>query len=264
MTAVGVGSVGAATLATFVALFQYLGQPEKVLVETYFTWIHAGEHLGRRLAPARPAVGGDARLRHLRRLPDPRLLGRLHARRDRPRLRALLRLPEPVHVRDAGAGARRQPAGAVRRLGGRRALLLPADRLLLREGLVRRRPARRRSSSTGSATSASCSRSSPPSPAFGTARVHRRCSPTAAADPEHFAGAATVIGLLPVRRRDRQVGADPALRLAARRHGRPDPGVGPDPRRHHGHRRRVHGGPLQRALPAEPHRHAGGGAWSAA
>ena len=43
VTAVGLGSVGAATLATFVALFQYLGQPEKVLVETYFTWIHAGD-----------------------------------------------------------------------------------------------------------------------------------------------------------------------------------------------------------------------------
>ena len=50
-----------------------------------------------------------------------------------------------------------------------------------------------------------------------------------------------------LRRRDRQVGADPALRLAARRHGRPDAGLGPDPRRDHGHRRRLHGGAV--ALP---------------
>ena len=50
-------------------------------------------------------------------------------------------------------------------------------------------------------------------------------------------------GAVPVRRRRRQVGADPALRLAARRHGRPHAGLGADPRRHHGHRRRVHGGP---------------------
>ena len=35
--------------------------------------------------------------------------------------------------------------------------------------------------------------------------------------------------------------ADPALRLAARRHGRPDAGLGADPRRHDGHRRRLHG-----------------------
>ncbi|MFV2073545.1 MAG: NADH-quinone oxidoreductase subunit L, partial [Thermoanaerobaculales bacterium] len=42
VTVVGVGSVGAATLASFVALWQYLGQPLPVLVEPYFTWISAG------------------------------------------------------------------------------------------------------------------------------------------------------------------------------------------------------------------------------
>ena len=35
--------------------------------------------------------------------------------------------------------------------------------------------------------------------------------------------------------------ADPALRLAARRDGRPDAGLGAHPRRDHGHRRRLHG-----------------------
>ena len=43
-----------------------------------------------------------------------------------------------------------------------------------------------------------------------------------------------------VHRRHRQVGADSALRLAAGRDGRPDAGVGPHPRRDHGHRRRLH------------------------
>ena len=62
-------------------------------------------------------------------------------------------------------------------------------------------------------------------------------------DPAAVAGPAGGLlgGAVPVRRRLRQVGPDPAVRLAARRHGRPHPGLGADPRRHHGHRRRVHG-----------------------
>ena len=48
----------------------------------------------------------------------------------------------------------------------------------------------------------------------------------------------------------RQERADPALRLAARRDGRPDAGLGADPRRDDGHRRRLHGGALERALSA--------------
>jgi NADH-quinone oxidoreductase subunit L len=42
VTAVGVGSVGAATAAAFVALWQYFQQPQPVIVERYFTWISAG------------------------------------------------------------------------------------------------------------------------------------------------------------------------------------------------------------------------------
>jgi NADH-quinone oxidoreductase subunit L len=41
VTAVGVGSVGAATLVTFVALWEYSRQPLEVLREAYFTWIAA-------------------------------------------------------------------------------------------------------------------------------------------------------------------------------------------------------------------------------
>ena len=43
----------------------------------------------------------------------------------------------------------------------------------------------------------------------------------------------------------RQVGPAAALRLAARRHGRPDAGLGAHPRRHHGHRRRLPDGPRE-------------------
>ena len=43
--------------------------------------------------------------------------------------------------------------------------------------------------------------------------------------------------LVALHRRHRQIGAAPALCLAARRHGRPDAGERVDPRRHHGHRR---------------------------
>jgi NADH-quinone oxidoreductase subunit L len=46
-----------------------------------------------------------------------------------------------------------------------------------------------------------------------------------------------------VHRRDGQVGAAWPAHLAARRDGRPDPGVGADPRGDDGHRRRVHGLP---------------------
>ena len=46
-----------------------------------------------------------------------------------------------------------------------------------------------------------------------------------------------------VHRRHGQERPVPAARLAARRHGGPDAGQRPDPRRHHGQRRRLHGRP---------------------
>ena len=51
---------------------------------------------------------------------------------------------------------------------------------------------------------------------------------------------------------DGQVGPVPAPHLAARRHGGPDPGLGPHPCRHHGHRRRLPGGAHVAALRACP------------
>ncbi len=59
------------------------------------------------------------------------------------------------------------------------------------------------------------------------------------------------IGAVPVRGRDGQVGADPALRLAAGRHGRPHAGLGADPRRHDGDRGRLHDRAHARGLPAD-------------
>ena len=51
-----------------------------------------------------------------------------------------------------------------------------------------------------------------------------------------------------VRRRDRQVGADSALRLAAGRDGRPDAGLRADPRRDDGDGGRLHDRPQRRAV----------------
>jgi len=42
VTLVGVGSVGAATIAAYAALWEFLHQPVEVIVEPYFTWISAG------------------------------------------------------------------------------------------------------------------------------------------------------------------------------------------------------------------------------
>ena len=110
-------------------------------------------------------------------------------------------------------------------------------------------PARRRSSSTASATSASCSGCSCCSSHTGTLDFaeHHRARRTPAR-PLHAArsGWGQPVGrsgsaLFLFIGATRQVGADPALRLAARRDGRPDAGLGADPRRHHGDRRRLHG-----------------------
>ena len=71
------------------------------------TWFGDEGALDRRRVPSRRALGADALLRHLRRVAHPRLLGRLHG--ARPGLRALLLVPEPLHVRDADARPRREP-----------------------------------------------------------------------------------------------------------------------------------------------------------
>ena len=64
--------------------------------------------------------------------------------------------------------------------------------------------------------------------ALGCSRARRRRSP-----PRPLVGLVLFLGC------DRQERADPALRLAARRDGRPDAGLRAHPRGHDGHRRRL-------------------------
>ena len=90
----------------------------------------AGRRLPRRRQrPARPAVDRVRAADHRRRLADPHLLDRLHGARPRPA--AVLRRAQPVRRRDAAARPRRQLPAALRRLGGRRSRVVPADRLLV-------------------------------------------------------------------------------------------------------------------------------------
>ena len=200
-------------------------------------WARIGEQPLRDRVLLRPPERGDDADRHRRRLADPHLLDRLHE--GRQELRALLRVPQPVPVLHAAAGARPLAAGAVRRLGRRRPRLLPADRLLVRGPGQGGAPARRRSSPTASATPASCSACSCSTRRFGTLDMDRINAAFAA---RRRAGGVGEPRRHPaVHRRHRQVGADSAARLAARRDGRPDAGVGADPRGDDGHRRRLPG-----------------------
>ena len=78
---------------------------------------------------ARSVVDDHDADNHRRRRAHSHLLDRLHARRRR--LLAIFRMAQPVHLRDAGAGAGRQHVADVRRLGRRGAVLVRADRLLV-------------------------------------------------------------------------------------------------------------------------------------
>ena len=130
-TVVGTGSVALSCLFAFGAIFDVglsrLAEGASHVV-TLYRWIPLGvnEAVGQipgraggvvrgRGVPPRFPLGPDDRLRDVRRLPDPRLLGRLHG--PRRGLRALLRVPEPLHVLDARARARRQLPAALRRVG---------------------------------------------------------------------------------------------------------------------------------------------------
>ncbi len=73
--------------------------------------------------------------------------------------------------------------------------------------------------------------------AFGTLDMVRINAAFAGGAPAGVS--ANLVGILLFLGADGQVGADSAVRLAARRDGRPDAGVGADPRGDDGHRRRV-------------------------
>ena len=118
------------------------------------------------------------------------------------RLRALLRLPQPVRLLDDDAGAGRQLPSALRLLGGGRL----CSYLLIGFWYTRAsaaRPARRRSSSTASATSASCSALMWLWTALGTSGLRRRSS---RARRRSTPATATGIALLALPGRVRQVG----------------------------------------------------------
>ena len=90
------------------------------------------EHRRRRRAaldPDGPAVGADVPGGGRRLDADPPLLGGLHGRR--PRLLALLRLPELLRLQHAAAGPGGQLLPADRRLGVRRRGLVLPDQLLV-------------------------------------------------------------------------------------------------------------------------------------
>ena len=174
------------------------------------------------------------------------------------RVRALLLVPEPLRLVHAGAGARRQLPGDVRRLGRRRPLLVPADRLLVHEEVGRRRrqegvhrqPHRRLRVHPRDAADVRDLRRRSTSRSVAAAAAARAPRDGRLGRDDHRDAAA-------VPRRDRQVGADSALRLAAGRDGRPDAGLGADPRGDDGHGRRLHDRPERRALRARAD-HAGG------
>ena len=163
---------------------------------------------------------------------SPLALDRVHARR--PRLPEVLRLPEPLRGVDAPPRPRQQPPVHLRGVGGRGGVLVLAGVVLVRARQRRQRgqeglplqPARRRGFSD---------RHLPRLLEDGNAHLHRHLLAPVRHRRRHGHG-----GVSPaVRRRRRQVGPAPPVPVAGRRHGRPHPGVGPHPRRHHGDRRRL-------------------------
>ena len=191
--------------------------------------------------PRRRPVGADARRRHAHLAAGAHLLHRLRPRR--PPLHPLLRLPRPVHRVDALLRPRREHAADDRRLGAGRRLLLRAHRPLVGgEAELRRR-----------------AQGVPHQPRRRRRPAHRRDHPVLRRRQD----ASTILdinmlrqrrrrsatrccssaSLLPDRRGHVEVGPVHPAHLAARRHGRPDAGLGAHPRRHHGRGRRLHGRP---------------------
>ncbi len=256
VSVVGVGSVGLATLVAWARLLPYLAGDHAPIVERVGEWIRAGDFtadIAFRLDPLSALMIAFVTFVGV---PHPRLLDRLHAPRgDRRRLRPLLRLPEPLHVLDADARARAEPPAALRRLGRRGPLLVPADRLLLRQALrargrqegLRRQPHRRLGLPARHVRARLPVRIPRLRPGpLGRGRGPRPVRPVSHADRP-----------LPLPRRGRQERPGAPLRLASRRDGRTDARLRPDPCRHDGHGRRLHGHAVQRALPPRPRRDGG-------
>ena len=186
--------------------------------------------------PDRPAVAVHGARRHRRLDADPPLLGRLHGRR--PRLHALLRVPELLRLLDAAAGPGGELPPADRRLGVRRRGLLPADLVLVpahdgdrggHQGVRHQRRRRRRPRARDVLHLQAHRHARLPGDVRERARhdfTQRRRRPRRRLHPA-------------ARRRVREVRPGPAAHLAPGRHGGPDPGLRADPRGDDGHRRRL-------------------------
>ena len=193
--------------------------------------------------PGRSVRHHHGAVHHRRRRADPPVLDRVHARR--PEVLQVLPVPEPVRVLDADAGARRnmlvtflgwEGVGTCSYLlisfwftrdsaatAGKKAFV--TNRIgdfgfMLAMFLTFRRWGR-----------------SAPRPTSRRGRVVRH----------HDGNRDRAVALPGCLRQER---AATAVRVAARRHGRPDAGVGADPRCHHGHRRAcTHGAGQSRCSP---------------
>ena len=154
-------------------------------------------------------------------------------------LHLLLRLVQPLRRRHAGAGHLRQPHPVDRRLGVGRCRLLPADRALLggpreqrgsHQGVHHQQDRRHRA----------VHRRDHPGDHRRLVPHHRRAR--RGGPPRLRARLSRLLGRAgAVHRGDGQERPDAVPRVAARCHGRPDPGLVADARRHHGHRRRLPG-----------------------
>ena len=188
------------------------------------------------------AAGGD--------LGEPAGAGLLHGlHAGRFQLQPVLRHHVPVHRIHDRRRYLQQHRPAVRLLGAGGRMLLPAHRLLVhpagggrrREEGLHRHQVWRPGVAAGD-----------PLPVLqwqqpGDQRAHRRRPCGNAGRPIHH-----LAGRGHLRGSGGQVGPVPPPRVASRRHGRPHTGQRPDPRRHHGCRRRLPGGPASSRCSAPP------------
>ena len=195
---------------------------------------------------------------------DPPLLDRLHE--GRFRIPPLFRLPQPVHHIHADPGPRRQPVADVHRLGRRRTLLVPVDRILVRRG---RQLCGRQEGFHHEPGGRLCI----PAGNFPVSRSLRfsrhgdshRCYSHLGSFCGDTVGTAAGFSErdlddrpAAVHRSHWQERADPTLRVAPRCNGGADPGFRTDPRRYHGDLGSISLLPLDAAVrgsPRDPRHH---------